>query len=178
MIGYVPFKRPASDKALKGGDTVLYLGRDMEVVTQRFNGNSESVKVERNRLVVSLKADSNRRDIVLERWYRVQAAQLMREKADKLGADMGLTYGQLSIRGQKTRWGSCSQKGNLSFNWKLIMAPEPVINYVVIHELAHLKELNHMKRFWQLVGQYCPEWRKHKKWLKDNAVELATKIPV
>jgi len=177
LAKYGQVQRPASDKAMKGGDTVPYLGWDLEVVTRRAYGNVESVNVERNRLVVSLRAGSNRLDMVLERWYRMQATQLIREKANKLGAGLGLTYGQLSIRGQKTRWGSCSQKGNLSFNWKLIMAPEPVIDYVIVHELAHLKEMNHTKRFWQLVGQHCPKWRDHRKWLKDHAVELAAKLP-
>ncbi len=147
------------------------------MVTRRFYGNVESVIVERNRLVVSLRAGSSSLDMLLERWYRVQAAELIREKANKLGADLGLTCSRLSIRGQKTRWGSCSRRGNLSFNWKLLMAPEPIIDYVVIHELAHLKEMNHTKRFWQLVGQHCPDWRNHKKWLKDHAVELAAKLP-
>ena len=177
LAKYGQVQRPTSDKALKGGDTVPYLGRDLEVVTRRSYGNVESVNVERNRLVVRLRAGSNRLGLVLERWYRMRAAQLIQEKANKLGADLGLTYGRLSIRGQKTRWGSCSRKGNLSFNWKLIMVPEPVIDYVIIHELAHLKEMNHTKRFWQLVGQHCPKWRDHKKWLKDHTVELAAKLP-
>ena len=177
LAKYGQAQRSTSDKTLKGGDTVPYLGRDLEVVTRRSYRNGESVNMERNRLVVSLRAGSNRLGLMLERWYRMQATQLIREKANKLGADLGLTYGRLSIRGQKTRWGSCSQKGNLSFNWKLIMAPEPVIDYVIVHELAHLKEMNHTKRFWQLVGQHCPKWRDHKKWLKDHAVELAAKLP-
>jgi len=177
LAKYGQVQRPTSDNTLKGGDTVPYLGRDLEVMTRRPYGNAESVNVERNKLVVSMRAGSNRLALLLERWYRMQATQLIREKANKLGADLGLTYGRLSIRGQRTRWGSCSQKGNLSFNWKLIMAPEPVIDYVIVHELAHLEELNHTKRFWQLVGQHCPQWRDHKKWLKDHAVELAAKLP-
>jgi hypothetical protein len=108
----------------------------------------------------------------------MQAAKLMKQQADKIGAQLGLTYKRLIIRGQKTRWGSCSQMGNLSFNWKLIMAPEPVIEYVVIHELAHLKEMNHAKSFWQLVARHCPRWRQHRKWLKDHEAALASKIPV
>ncbi len=103
--------------------------------------------------------------------------KLVEEKIDKLSAHLGVRYNRLVIRGQKTRWGSCSRKSNLSFNWKLIMAPEPVINYVIIHELAHLKEMNHTKRFWELVAQYCPRWREHKKWLNDHTAELGTKLP-
>ncbi|MDO8687514.1 MAG: SprT family zinc-dependent metalloprotease [Dehalococcoidales bacterium] len=174
---YERIKRLTGSKVLQGGDTVPYLGREMEVVTRPSNGNGDSVNVEENRLVVSLNAESNRLGQALEQWYRVRVAQLISEKAERLSADMGLTYGRLSIRGQKTCWGSCSRKGNISLNWKLIMAPEAVIDYVIIHELAHLKELNHSRMFWQLVSKYCPEWRQHKKWLKEHAFELTAQIP-
>jgi predicted metal-dependent hydrolase len=147
------------------------------VVTRLSEKNAESVNLERNRLVVNLMAGSNRLSLLLERWYRMQAAQLIEEKANNMSTHMGLKYGRLAIRGQKTRWGSCSQKGNLNFNWKLVMVPEPVIDYVVIHELAHLKEMNHTKRFWQLVEQYCPKWRNHRKWLRDHTMELNAKLP-
>ncbi len=177
LAKYGQVQRPTGDKVLKGGDTVPYLGRDLKVVIRRSYGDVESVNVEQELLVVSLRAGNNRLALVLERWYRCEAAKLIGKKADKLGAQLGVIYNRLSIRGQKTRWGSCSQRGNLSFNWKLMMAPPPVIDYVVIHELAHLKEMNHTKRFWQLVGQHCPKWRDHKKWLKDHAVELAAKLP-
>ncbi len=172
LARYGHAQRPRSDKVLKDGDIIPYLGRDLEIVTRQSYGNVESVNMERNRIAVSLKAGSNGLNLVLERWYRMQAAQLIQEKANRLSASLGLTYCRLSIRGQKTRWGSCSRKGNLSFNWKLIMTPESVIDYVIIHELAHLKEMNHTERFWQLVEQHCPEWRNHRKWLKDHTVEL------
>lgn len=174
---YEHIERLTRDKVLQGGDTVLYLGRDIEVVTRLSNGNGDSVNLEENRLVISLKAESNRLDQALEQWYRVQVAQLIPQKVDRLSLDMGLTYARLSIRGQKSCWGSCSRKGNISLNWKLIMAPEEVIDYVIIHELAHLKELNHSRMFWQLVSEYCPEWRQHKKWLRDHSAELTAQIP-
>ncbi len=172
LAKYGQVQPPESGKALKGGDTIPYLGRDLEVVTRRSYRNVESLIVERNRLVVSLRAGSNSLDIVLERWYRVQAAELIREKVNKLGADLGFTFGQLTIRGQKTRWGSCSRMGNLSFNWKLLMAPEPVIDYVVIHELSHLREMNHSSRFWHLVHRYCSHWREMKNWLETHEADL------
>lgn len=177
LTKYCQVQRHSSSRALKDGDTIPYLGRDLEVITRQSYRNVERVNVEPNKLVVDLKAGNNRLGIVLERWYRMKAAQLIDEKAKKLSARMGLTYNRLSIKGQKTRWGSCSQKGNLSFNWKLLMVPEPVIDYVIIHELAHLKEMNHTKRFWQLVDRHCPEWRDHKKWLKDHTLKLTDKLP-
>ncbi len=168
-------KGQQSAKSLEDGDTIPYLGRGLEVVIRHSDG--ESVSIEQDRLVVSLRAGNDGLGTVLEQWYRMQATQLIGEKANKLAADLGLKYGRLTIRGQRTRWGSCSPTGNLSFNWKLMMAPELVIDYVILHELAHLKELNHTKRFWQLVGQYCPEWHEHKKWLREHTVELATRLP-
>ena len=148
----------------------------MEIVTCQSRRNADSVKLERNTLIVSLRARNSRLDLVLEQWYRMQAAKLIKKRADNLSTELGLTYNRLIIRGQKTRWGSCSNKGNLSFNWRLIMAPESVIDYVIIHEITHLKEMNHTKRFWQLVGRRCPQWREHKKWLKYHGTELAAKL--
>ncbi len=115
---------------------------------------------------------------MLEEWYRLQAAKLMKGRADQLSTQLGVTYDRLLIRGQRTRWGSCSHKGNLSFNWKLMMAPQPVIEYVIVHELAHRKEMNHTKRFWEVVAEHCPRWREHQKWLKDHQAELTTRLPL
>jgi len=170
--------RPSiAKKELKSGDTIPYLGQDIEVVTQQIQGNADTVKLDRNKLVVGIRTNNHRLHLTLESWYRIQAGKFIREKVDEVSANLGVRYNRITIRGQKTRWGSCSRKGNLSFNWKLMMAPEPVIDYVIIHELAHLKEMNHTKNFWQLVAQHCPGWRQHKKWLKDNAAELAAILP-
>ena len=176
LAKYGKLRPPTTEKELRSGDTIPYLGRDLQVVRQQNRGNTDSVRLERDRLVVSLRDGKGRLELVLEQWYRIQAAELIREKADKLSARLGLTYNRLIIRGQKTRWGSCSQKGNLSFNWKLIMVPEPIIDYVIVHELAHLEEMNHTRGFWELVGKYCPRWREHKKWLKDHGVKLAARL--
>lgn len=85
---------------------------------------------------------------------------------------MGVTYGRITIREQKTRWGSCSSKGNLNFNWRLIFAPEYVLDYVVVHELAHRKEMNHSKAFYAVIESVLPDYQTAKKWLKDHGHEL------
>jgi predicted metal-dependent hydrolase len=167
----------SAEKEVESGDTIPYLGRNLRVVKRKNDGEAHSIKVEGKRLVVSLKSTKARLNLVLEEWYRREAEKLIRKRVDELRSRLGITYGRLSIRGARTRWGSCSQKGNLNFNWKLMMAPEPVIDYVIIHELAHLKEMNHTKKFWSLVAQHCPQWRKHRKWLKDHEAELSTKLP-
>ncbi len=166
-----------SETEIESGDTIPYLGRDLRVVKRKNEEEADSIRVEENRLVVSLKSTKTRLNLVLEEWYRREAEKLIRKRGNDLCPRLGVTYSRLSVRGAKTRWGSCSQKGNLNFNWKLLMVPEPVIDYVIIHELAHLKEMNHAKQFWDLVAQHCPQWRKHRKWLKDHETELSIKLP-
>jgi hypothetical protein len=160
-------------KELKSGDFIPYLGRHLKVVTRHDPGTVNGVKLEKNRLLVDLNSRNGRLNLVLERWYRQQAEKLIKKRADELCPRLGVAYNRLTVRGAKTRWGSCSQKGNLNFNWKLMMAPGPVIDHVIIHELAHLKEMNHSKDFWKLVAEHCPKWRNHRKWLKDHETELA-----
>ena len=177
LAKYGQIQGVSAQRALKSGDTITYLGRALEVLIRHKHGETDSVKLEQNRLMVSLRLSGNSRlNLILEQWYRLQAAKLINKTAENLSAKLRLTYNRLTIRGQKSRWGSCSHKGNLSFNWKLIMVPEPVINYVIIHELAHLKEMNHTKRFWELVAEHCPRWREHKKWLKNHEAEFAAKL--
>jgi predicted metal-dependent hydrolase len=79
---------------------------------------------------------------------------------------------KLTIRAQRTRWGSCSPTGALSFNWRLLLAPEEVLDYVIVHEACHLKVPDHSDRFWALVEQHCPDWRRHARWLRRNGSAL------
>lgn len=100
--------------------------------------------------------------------YREKAREVLNERASYYAAIMNVDYGRVAIREQKTRWGSCSAIGNLNFNWKLIMMPPGVLDYVVVHELAHRKEMNHSKRFWDVVEEVIPDYRIYRKWLKEN----------
>jgi predicted metal-dependent hydrolase len=161
-----------SEKNIVSGDVIAYLGKQLRVVAKKGK-ETIPVYLERNRLVVNSASGNGELRSMLQTWYKTQATNLIQEKADKWSAKLGVTHNRITIRGQKSRWGSCSRNGNLSYNWKLVMAPETVIDYVVIHELAHLKQMNHSKKFWQLVAAYCPEWRDCKKWLRNHESELA-----
>jgi predicted metal-dependent hydrolase len=108
----------------------------------------------------------------LERWYRRQAAAIFAERLKACNQRYGFAYGRVSIKEQKSRWGSCSKLGNLNFNWRLLLAPFPVLDYVVVHELCHLKQLNHSQRFWQLVSVGCPDYAVHRRWLRKHGAEL------
>ena len=106
-----------------------------------------------------------------------QAAAVLPEKVRLFAEKNGVSYGRITIRSQRTRWGSCSAKGNLSFNCLLMLCPEAVQDYVVVHELCHRKEMNHSARFWQQVEWILPEHRDSKKWLKDNGSTLLARLP-
>jgi len=90
---------------------------------------------------------------------------------------MGVTWGKITIRSQKTRWGSCSSRGNLNFNCLLMLAPPRVRDYVVVHELCHRKEMNHSARFWHLVEEILPDWRQSRQWLRENGTALMGRLP-
>lgn len=106
-----------------------------------------------------------------------QAATALPERVRRFAAQIGVTYGRITIRSQKTRWGSCSAQGNLNFNCLLMRMPQEVQDYVVIHELCHRKHLNHSQEFWAEVERHCPDYRVLKKWLKENGAALIARLP-
>lgn len=104
-----------------------------------------------------------------------QMRQRLPEKLNRHAASMGVTFGRVTIRCQQTRWGSCSSRGNLNFNCLLMLAPEEVLDYVVVHELAHRKQMNHSVLFWQEVERECPDYKKSLRWLKDRGGALLSR---
>ncbi|HKK54113.1 MAG TPA: M48 family metallopeptidase [Patescibacteria group bacterium] len=96
------------------------------------------------------------------------ARKIIKNKVDKYSKELALDYRKISIRDQKTRWGSCSKDANLNFNYKIILLPEHLQDYIIIHELCHLQELNHSKKFWDLVATICPDYKKHRRELKNT----------
>ena len=104
-----------------------------------------------------------------------QMRQRLPETLNHHAASMGVTFGRVTIRCQQTRWGSCSSRGNLNFNCLLMLAPEEVLDYVVVHELAHRKQMNHSALFWQEVERECPDYKKSLRWLKDRGGALLSR---
>lgn len=101
-----------------------------------------------------------------------QALKYIPERAAYFAKLIGVDYGRITIRNQKTRWGSCSSKGNLNFNCLLMLTPVGVIDYVVVHELCHRKEMNHSKAFWSEVGRVLPDYQIYVKWLKEEGSNI------
>lgn len=109
----------------------------------------------------------------LEKRYIEAARSYIPKRVAYYSAITGGTYNRVTIRSQKTRWGSCSSKGTLSFNWRLMLAPPVILDYVVVHELCHLKHMNHSADFWKAVEAVFPDFRNARKWLKEHGNELA-----
>lgn len=102
-------------------------------------------------------------------WYKERAIEIITDRVEHYAFLLGLKYNKVKISNAQKRWGSCSVKGNLNFSWRLIMAPLEVIDYLVVHELFHLVELNHSSKFWSKVESVLPNYRQARQWLKDNS---------
>jgi predicted metal-dependent hydrolase len=148
------------------GDTVPYLGEALRVVEQPGR-----TRAHRRGEEVFVPAGAGRLP-ALERFYRRAAHAEVSARLDAACDAVGTSYSQLSIRSQKTRWASCSRSGAMSFNWRLLLAPEPILDYVVWHEVCHLEVLDHSPRFWKLLAQRCPGYRQHLRWLRRHGATL------
>jgi predicted metal-dependent hydrolase len=112
------------------------------------------------------------RRAVSESEARFAARELASALAEEEAERLGVTYRRIRIGGQRTLWGSCSSRGTLSFNWRLVLAPFDVLDYVVVHELCHLRVPDHSRRFWALVERHRPGWREQRDWLREHGPEL------
>jgi predicted metal-dependent hydrolase len=148
------------------GDTVPYLGATLRLVPEPGRNR---VHRRGDELLVPAGAG---REAALERWYRRAARDEIAPRLDRACALAGLSYMRLTIRGQRTRWASCSRSGAMSFNWRLLLAPPEVLDYVVWHEVCHLQVMDHSPRFWALLQRWCPDCRQHSRWLRRNGRTL------
>ncbi|MDE6640003.1 MAG: M48 family metallopeptidase [Acetatifactor sp.] len=123
------------------------------------------------RIIYLTQAETKRLE-TLEKRYRSAARTQFEQRCAYYHQFTGGSYTSVTIRDQKTRWGSCSSRGTLSFNYRLIFAPPTVLDYVVVHELCHLTHMNHSKEFWNMVGSIMPDYKTHKNWLREHGREL------
>ena len=152
---------------LRAGETTPYLGDEYLIIATDgeegfYSGAFHILKSEDEQYVYD----------ALKQIYIQKAKELIPQRVHKYEEIMGLCASKIGITSAKTRWGSCSAKNSLNFTWKLIMADLDTIDYVVVHELAHIKEKNHSKNFWSLVGLYKPDYKDSKKKLRDLAVRI------
>jgi predicted metal-dependent hydrolase len=188
VVPFVEEKRPWIERTLRrireaeeaaavrlaDGGAVPYLGQSLALRVR--------VQPGRVRSFVSLKGEglevfvgepgSAAVRAALEAWYRRRARLEVAPRLDAACARAGVAYTRLTIRSQRTRWASCSSDGAMSFNWRLLLAPEEILDYVVEHEVAHLAVLDHSDRFWRLLGSRVPAYRERERWLRRNGPAL------
>ncbi len=162
------------------GDTFLFDGQEYTLIIVQEDRNGSTVEKDsagQKILVSGHDMEPQKVRLVLEGFYRKQAEEVFRDRVKywhfvleqhtKNGDRIEL--GKIAVRNQKTRWGSCSSKGNINFNWRLLMAPGKVLDYVVVHELCHLVYMNHSGAFWGLVEELLPDYGERRRWLKENS---------
>ena len=155
-------------KTYVDGELFLYLG---ELYALRIvNGSKAPLMF--NECFLLRASDVSLAARLFETWYRERAFEVISARVDVLASQHMFVYHQVKITSARTRWGSCTSHNNLCFTWRLVMAPLPVVDYVVLHELAHLRVKDHSRDFWGLVGILMPDYKTHRLWLKNNGFRL------
>lgn len=177
LLKYETVRQAFPRKVLKAGEKFPFLGQEFELVFEPCNCKP-CFKIADGKLVCQITRhaweafDVNRDHPelmpALVAFYKKKSREILTRAVQDHAGRMGLAPSGLSFRAQKTRWGSCSSKGRISLNWKLVIAPLAVLEYVVIHELAHLRFYNHSASFWSLVGEHDADYRAHRSWLREN----------
>jgi predicted metal-dependent hydrolase len=160
--------RSAPGKEVTNGESALYLGREYRIELTETN----SGKVEFDRYFLVPRTHQARRREVLREWYIGRAEEKILGRVKRIAHALAVTFGKAKVVDSRYRWGSCTINDNVTFNWRLIKAPMFVIDYVIVHELAHLLEGNHSPSFWGIVRAHSPFMEKAKTWLKEHGQVL------
>lgn len=153
----------------ENGAVLPYLGRSFTLEIRRYPSyRKPGVMAEGDKLVVlTARTENTLIERAVREWYISRAAAVIPERVRFYQDQVKERIGRICIKDVRSRWGSCSSKRNLNFNWRLILTPMEVLDYVVVHELCHLKEMNHSRDFWALVEGILPDYEKRRKWLRD-----------
>lgn len=146
------------------GEKFPYLGRDYTLCIVDDAGSAFSFD---DSFRISRSHHQNAKEL-FAKWYKSRAISDIGQRLDRYSASLGIKYDKFNISSARTKWGSCARRSDLRFNWRLVMAPDHVIDYVVVHELAHIEIKNHSKRFWQRVAELFPGYIESRRWLKEN----------
>lgn len=168
--------KPVMDRVHDCSRYILYMGNFYNKTLYRGNTNLVIFNGSEFSIYVDTVLDDSERDKkaseLLREWYINSLREIINRRLIYYREIINVSYNLVKIKDQKSRWGSCSGKGNLNFNWRLIMMPQQVMDYVIVHELCHLKYLNHSKDFWNIVSKYIPDYKRDNEWLKENAALL------
>lgn len=159
-------------KEYVSGENFTYLGRNYRL--KLLTGGLREVKLREGYLELAVSKRTTGKDIrnALVDWYEEHARERLTEKTAQYSETMGVSYNSIVVKNYKSRWGSCSSKGDISYNWRIIIAPHHIVNYVVVHELCHLKHPNHSPAYWNSVKRVIPDYKEYRQWLKKHVREL------
>ncbi len=155
----------------KTSNKIMFLGKEFFLKIEK--SNYEKIDIEEE--VITIKTQNTNSDnvkLTLSNWLREQANSIIIKRAIELSNECSLYPSKILIRNQKTRWGSCNTKREIRLNWRLILSPKYVMDYIIIHELSHLKYMNHSSDFWKLVEGYNKDYKKAENWLKENGIKI------
>ena len=161
------------EKKYVSGEAFSYLGRNYRL--KITDGELTPIKLVQGRLTISIPNDLSQHKLVkyaLTNWFRRRAELKLREKIIRYSPIVGVETNGYKVKSFQSRWGSCTPRGRVDFNWKIIMAPNRVVDYVVVHELCHLKQHDHSPQFWKLVESIMPDYLESKEWLHVNGASL------
>jgi hypothetical protein len=166
-------------KEYVSGEQLLFLGRKyrLKIMETEDKSGCEPILTGR-RIVINVQknlAQGNRKQIIkdaLTNWYHARTAEVLLHRIKRYSGLLNLAPKKIIVRNQQKRWGSCSRSGVLRFNWRIALAPVSIVDYVVVHEICHLKEKNHSGEFWRQVSLVIPDYKKRRQWLKDNPVGI------
>jgi predicted metal-dependent hydrolase len=164
-------KNEVKTVTFKEGDKVLYRGINCSL---KYENNLKPPILLKNGSIIIDSQYVKYAPQLLEKWYKIEAFNYFNRKARHYANLMKVHFKRVKISNAQKRWGSCSSQKNINLSWRLIMAPDSVIDYVIVHELAHLIEMNHSQKFWAIVERQMPSFRKHKNWLDKNGHLLTT----
>jgi predicted metal-dependent hydrolase len=159
--------RPVGKAAWRVGSDILFRGEAVKIAALPDGASGRSTVTFANQTIRVSHIDLDHRPLIERHLHRLAATELP-PKVFHLAHQHGLKVERVSVRNQKSRWGSCSRRGTISLNWRLLQAPEFVADYIILHELMHLRQMNHSRKFWQEVEEVCPEYRVAERWLKAH----------
>ncbi len=165
------------NKTINHGAEVLYLGKPHKLVFSTVENSKPSIYCQDQKIFLQTPPGTITQtisliELLLKQWYWQNAQQRLKTQTAFWSAKIAVQPQGITIKEQKSRWGSCSSKGNINYNWRIIMAPPEVLDYLVIHELCHLRVPNHSPLFWQEVALFSPNFKEQRAWLKNNGAML------
>ena len=164
------------DKEYVNGETFSYLGRNYRL--KCLSGGSGEAKLKDGYITVPMERDASGATLQgcvrqsLTQWYQARALEKLKEKTKRYSAILGVSPQSVGVKEYKARWGSCSSSGDVTYNWRIIMAPHHIVDYIVVHELCHLLEHNHGPKYWKHVQNVVPNYKERREWLKVNGLSL------